>query len=276
MVGLVEGKVVLVTGAATGIGAAAAEVFAEEGAAAITLIDIEANALRTTAKTVEAHGVEVRAVTADVADAGAVDSFVEAAVSQFGRIDCAFNCAGVIGPVAALTSYSDESWLRVLNVNLSGVFYCMRAELRTMLEQRSGSIVNVASGSVLQAPAGLSAYVASKEGVIGLTKVAAGEFGEANIRVNVILPGAIQSNMMTASPEHAAASKRLVEGVPLRRLGVPREAGNLAAWLASDRASFVTGSSFLIDGGEHSVLPSYSLPGGVLPNKPAEPGQGRR
>jgi NAD(P)-dependent dehydrogenase (short-subunit alcohol dehydrogenase family) len=265
MGGLVEGKVVLVTGAATGIGAAAAEVFAEEGAAAITLIDIEANALRTTAKTVAAHGVEIRAVTADVADVGAVESFVEAAVNQFGRLDCAFNCAGVIGPVAALTSYSDESWIRVLNVNLSGVFYCMRAELRTMLEQRSGSIVNVASGSVLQAPAGLSAYVASKEGVIGLTKVAAGEFGEANIRVNVILPGAIQSNMMTASPEHAAASKRLVEGVPLRRLGIPREAGNLAAWLASDRASFVTGSSFLIDGGEHSVLPSYSLPGGVLP-----------
>jgi NAD(P)-dependent dehydrogenase (short-subunit alcohol dehydrogenase family) len=273
MGGLLEGKVALVTGAATGIGAAAAEVFAEEGAAAIALIDIDEEALQATAKSVEAHGVAVDVTVADVSDAQSVDAFVQATVDQFGRLDCAFNCAGIIGPVAAVTTYSDESWAHVLNVNLSGTFYCMRAQLRVMLDQRSGSIVNVASGSVLQAPAGLSAYVASKEGVIGLTKVAAGEFGEANIRVNVILPGAIQSKMMTESPEHAVASRRLVEGVPLGRLGIPREAGNLAAWLASDRASFVTGSSFLIDGGEHSVLPTFSLPGQLRPNAPRSSGE---
>ncbi len=248
MAGLVDGKATLITGAASGIGAAAARIFAREGAR-LVLSDIQAELGAQVAKELEAQGFVAHFIAADVAREEDVQRLVAQSVDLLGTLDCAFNNAGITPPPALLHETSLDDWDRTLAVNLTSVFLCMREELRVMLERGRGAIVNTASGSGLIATPGLSPYCASKHAILGLTKTAAVENARAGIRVNAILPGSTDTPMlhatMSSSPE---AKKMILASTPTGRLGTPEEIGEAAVWLCSDRASYVSGESMLIDG----------------------------
>jgi NAD(P)-dependent dehydrogenase (short-subunit alcohol dehydrogenase family) len=248
MAGLVDGKATLITGAASGIGAAAARIFAREGAR-LVLSDIQAELGAQVAKELEAQGFVAHFIAADVAREEDVQRLVAQSVDLLGTLDCAFNNAGITPPPALLHETSLDDWDRTLAVNLTSVFLCMREELRVMLEHGRGAIVNTASGSGLIATPGLSPYCASKHAILGMTKTAAVENARAGIRVNAILPGSTDTPMlhatMSSSPE---AKKMILASTPTGRLGTPEEIGEAAVWLCSDRASYVSGESMLVDG----------------------------
>jgi NAD(P)-dependent dehydrogenase (short-subunit alcohol dehydrogenase family) len=249
---LLEGKIALVTGAASGIGRATSLIFADEGAK-LVLADIDAGGGAEIASAVGERGAEALYVHCDVADPEQVDSLVAAAVEQFGRLDCAFNNAGIGGDSALLADYDLESWDRVLAINLTGVFLCMRSELRQMVAQGAGAIVNTASVAGVMGYPNIAAYNAAKHGVIGLTRTAAIEYADHGIRVNAVCPGWIETPMvMDQGPAPASdpqVYKAIADMSAMHRLGSPDEIGRAVAWLCSDAASYVTGHPMVVDGG---------------------------
>jgi NAD(P)-dependent dehydrogenase (short-subunit alcohol dehydrogenase family) len=249
MAALLDGRVALITGAGSGIGRATALVFAREGAR-LALSDIAAEGGEETLRMVREAGAEAIFVRTDVSKLAEVEALAAKVVATWGRMDCAFNNAGVDGKMAKLAECTEETWNRTLAVNLSGVFFCMKAEIPQMLRQGGGAIVNTASVAGLTGSPGLPAYVASKHGVVGLTRAAALEYGREKIRVNCVCPGPIRTPMLgrllTGRPE---MEHRFASAEPLKRLGEPSEIAEAVAWLCSESASYVTGHAMPVDGG---------------------------
>ena len=252
MSGLLEDRVALITGAASGIGRATSVLFAEEGAT-LVLADVDDDGAAETARLVREHCAEPLHVRCDVSDATAVEALVALAVERFGRLDCAFNNAGIGGASAPLAEYDVEDWNRVLAVNLTGVFLCMRCELRQMARQGSGAIVNTASVVGLMGYGHLAAYAAAKHGVVGLTRTAAIEYAGRGIRVNAVCPGWTETPMVMQDGPRPASDPgvyRAIAGMaPMKRLASAAEIAQAVAWLCSDAASFITGHPLVVDGG---------------------------
>jgi len=246
---LFEKKVVLITGAASGIGAAAARVFAEAGAA-VVLADIQSEAGEVLAKSLKAEGKKAYFIKTDVRIESDIQEMVNATIQKFGRLDCAFNDAGIEGDVASLTECTNENWDRILMINLKSVWWSMKYEIPEMIKVGGGSIVNCASIAGVVGFAGIPAYVASKHAVVGLTKNAAIDYASQMIRVNSICPGVIQTPMIDRfTGGKADALSGLKQGSPMGRLGTPNEIAEAALWLCSDQSSFVTGHALVADGG---------------------------
>lgn len=245
--GLLEDKVAIVTGAASGIGRASALVFAREGAA-LMIADIDERGGRETLEML--GGAIAHFVRADVSSNRECVALVDETTRRFGRLDCAFNNAGIEGQIAPTLDCTDDNWVRTIATNLTGTWFSLRAELRQMLRQGHGAIVNMASVAGLVGFAGLPAYVASKHGVVGLTKTAALEYAENNIRINAVCPGEIRTPMIDRVIQgRRDEEEAFIALEPIGRMGEPREVGEAAAWLCSDRASFVTGHAMAVDGG---------------------------
>src|SRR3989449_5872291 len=244
-----ENKVALVTGAASGMGLAAAQAFAAEGAA-VALADVNVAAARAAAEQLVAAGHKAIAIRCDVADEAQVKAMVEQTVSTFGRLDAAFNNAGVQSPITETAEASGEEFDRVHAINLRGVWSCMKYELLQMREQGSGAIVNCSSLGGLVGIAGRGAYHASKHGVLGLTKSAALEYASRGIRINAVCPGIIETPMVAGMlASEADAMQELMTDVPIGRLGRPEEIAAAVLWLCSPGASFVIGHALVVDGG---------------------------
>ena len=244
-----EGRVAVVTGAASGIGRATAEAFAALGARVVAS-DIDAEAGDAVVSALRDGGADVRFVAADVAQEGAVGTVVRDAVETWGRIDCAANCAGVGGGHASTHEYPVEDWDRIVSVNLRGTWLAMRAELEAMLAGAGGTIVNVASTLALRGSPFASPYSASKHGVLGLTRTAAIEYAQQGIRVNAVCPGAIDTPMMDETFARFPGFRDALTGfVPMGRMGGAPEVAGAIAWLCSDAASFVTGEALNVEGG---------------------------
>jgi NAD(P)-dependent dehydrogenase (short-subunit alcohol dehydrogenase family) len=249
MGGLVEGKVALVTGAGSGIGRASALAFAREGARLI-VSDLDGAAAESTAEEVRRAGGAAHARRTDVTDDAQVRALVETALAAFGRLDCAHNNAGGPGRMAPMHQLELAEWDAVVAANLTSVFLCMRYQIPAMIERGGGAIVNTASGSGIVATPGLSSYCAAKHGVLGLTKTAAIENARTGVRINAVCPGSTDTpalrRVMATRPEVESA---ILASQPGGRLGRPEEIAEAVVWLCSDRASFVTGESLLVDGG---------------------------
>ena len=237
-----SGCAALITGAAAGIGRASALAFASAGAS-VALVDINSDGLEDTAAAARALGPRAVALQADVTDLQAVTEAVGRAVGVFGRLDAALNNAGVPGPYVPLDEYEEADFIRILQVDLAGVWRCMRAEIRYMRAQRSGAIVNMSSMLGSAAMPDNGAYIAAKHGVHGLTRAAALELGGTGIRVNAIAPGVTRTGMTSA------VSDELLRTVPLGRIAEPAEIAAAAVWLCSPEASYITGSVLVADGG---------------------------
>jgi NAD(P)-dependent dehydrogenase (short-subunit alcohol dehydrogenase family) len=239
-------KVALVTGASSGIGRAAAEAFVRRGYATV-LVDCDVAMGQRVLAELQPQG-EVMFLACDVADDSAVADTIDKAVAAYGRLDAAFNAAGVDGEQKPTAECSTKNWDRIMSVNLKGLWFCMKYEIRQMLKQGGGAIVNCASSAGLVGVANLSAYVASKHGVVGLTKSAALDYVRSNIRVNAVCPGMIDTPMWrrSISPEVTA---KLLENDPIGRLGQPSEIAEAVIWLCDPAASFVTGQALAVDGG---------------------------
>jgi len=239
----------IVTGGSTGIGRAAAVRYAEEGAN-VVVADVNAEDAERTVELVEEAGADATFVETDVSEPDDVEAMVESAVDTYGGLDYAFNNAGIEGDEAPAGEHPLENFERVIDVNLKGVYLGMRYEIPAMLEDGGGAIVNTSSIAGLVGFPGLSPYVASKHGVIGLTKTAAAEYGGEDVRINAISPGVIETPMVErtadANPETIEQTKA---ATPMGRLGEPAEIGDAAVWLCSDDATFVTGETLVIDGG---------------------------
>jgi len=247
MAGLVDGKVALVTGAGNGIGAASARLFAREGAA-VLVVDIDGDRAESVAASIRQDSGDAVAHPADVTDEAAVEAMVAAAVERWGRLDCAHNNAGITDMPTTLTELPLDKWQRMIDVNLTSVFLCLKHELRQMTAQGGGVIVNTSSGAGVIGYAPLPHYVAAKHGVLGLTKCAAQEFTRQGIRVNAILPGTTETAMLANSLSTEEGARRTRASVGRGELGRPDEVAQAAVWLCSDRASFVSGESMLVDG----------------------------
>ena len=246
--GILDGKVVLLTGAASGIGKATAQEAAGEGAK-LLLSDVNDDAGQQVADDLGA-GYE----SCDVTDESAVEALVRKPVDEFGRLDAAFNCAGILGTVALTTDTNYDDWRRIMEVDLNGVFLCTKHELRVMSERGSGSILNMASAAGLIGWPGASGYVAAKHGVVGLTKAAAVEFAPQSIRVNAICPAYTKTPMVDDLFENLLGGDQAnVEAAlanhPIGRFANAQEIAAACVWLLSDKASFVTGTAMSVDGG---------------------------
>ena len=249
MAGRLAGKSILITGAASGIGRATALVAAREGAA-LVLADVSSDAGESAAIQIREHGGQAAFARCDVTRQADVDAAVQTAVDLYGRLDGAFNNAGIEGPLAATADYSDDEFERVIQVNLIGVWRCLRAELAAMLKQGRGAIVNTASVAGLVGAKAMPAYDASKHAVVGLTKSCALDYAKKGIRVNAVCPGVIQTPMVDRLAAAAPGMMRALVGVePIGRVGAPEEIGEAVVWLLSDSASFVTGTTLAVDGG---------------------------
>ena len=245
---MLNNKVVLVTGAASGIGRAIALVAAREGARLI-LSDIDAHAGQETVKQVRALGAEALFADSDVGKAEDAQALVDQAMAHYGQLDVACNNAGIGGATGLLADYPLDAWAQVININLSGVFFGMKAQIPAMLKGGGGAIVNTASILGMVGMATAPAYTAAKHGVIGLTQAAAIAYSGQGLRINAIGPGFIHTPMVSALEEDANTKAALVAAHPIGRLGLPEEVAELVVWLASSRASFVTGGYYPVDGG---------------------------
>jgi NAD(P)-dependent dehydrogenase (short-subunit alcohol dehydrogenase family) len=249
MAGRVEGKVALVTGGASGIGRATALTLAREGAK-LVVADLNEEGGQQTVHMITEQGGEAIFVQTDVTQPIAVEALISKTVETYGRLDCAHNNAGISGGGRALTAeYSEARWHQVIAVNLTGVWLCMKYEIPQMLSQGSGAIVNTASVAGLIGGRGLAAYVASKHGVVGLTKTAALEYAPQGIRVNCVCPGVIHTPMTARGLSDPARRARIIASEPMGRVGTPEEIAEAVVWLCSDAASFVTGHTMTVDGG---------------------------
>lgn len=244
-----KGQVALITGASSGIGLATAQAFAEAGAA-VVLADINEAAVREAAEALSAAGCQALAVRCDVADEAQAAAMVKSAVTAFGRLDMAFNNAGIEGPSGPFTDERGEDFDRVNGVNLRGVWACMKQELIHMRPQGRGAIVNCSSLGGLVGQAGRTAYHGTKHGVIGLTKSAAMEYAPLGIQINAVCPGVIETPMLSTllekSPE---AIGQVIKDQPIGRLGRAEEIAAAVLWLCSPGASFVHGAALPVDGG---------------------------
>ena len=248
MAGRFSGKVAFVTGAASGIGRACAQRLAAEGAA-VVVADIDASGAEKSAAELRDAAADARAVSVDVADPASVEAAIEFTRTAFGGLDFAVNNAGVGAEPEPVGRLSIEGWQRVIGVNLSGVFYCMRFEIPLMLERGGGSIVNISSVMGTVASPTASAYVASKHGVVGLSKAAALEYGAEGIRVNALGPGYMVAPVRGQKARDLDAAAGLRRLHALSRLGEHHEIAAAVAFLLSDEASFITGTLQLVDGG---------------------------
>lgn len=252
MVGMLEGKTALITGGARGIGRQAALLFAAEGARVVAS-DVNANGAAETVAMINEAGGQALSVACDVTHAAAVNALIQSVVDAYGRLDCAFNNAGVapfqVGAGGMRTAdWPEEAVDKMIEINLKSVWLCMRAELKQFEAQGGGgAIINTASIAGLVGLPTSCFYVAAKHGVIGLTKTAAIEYAPDNIRVNSVCPGYIETDMTKESM--ARRGDQILARVPAKRMGVPKEIAEMVCWLASDRASFVTGANYNVDGG---------------------------
>lgn len=242
-----EGKVAIVTGGSFGIGRATAIEFAKRGAKVAVVDWIEDKETIDLIKAAEGEAIFIKC---DISKDSEVKAMVEKTVKTFGRIDYAFNNAGIEGVQASIHECTEDNWERTIGVNLKGVWLCMKYEIQQMLKQGKGSIVNTASIAGLVGFMGLPAYVASKHGVIGLTKTAALEYAKLGIRVNAVCPGVIKTPMVDRTTGNdKAVEKQFSDMEPVGRMGQPEEVAEAAIWLCSDAASFVTGDAMAVDGG---------------------------
>jgi NAD(P)-dependent dehydrogenase (short-subunit alcohol dehydrogenase family) len=244
-----KNKVTLVTGASSGIGRAAALVFAREGAK-VLVADVVEESGHETVKLITGAGGEAAFTRCDVSRAADAEALVAAAVKHFGRLDCAYNNAGISGKIARTADETEEGFDRIIAINLRGVWLCMKYEILQMMKQETGgTIVNTASAAGLVGSHGMPAYGASKHGVIGLTKTAALEYARHKIRVNAVCPGVIDTPMVGGMvSSHPRLREILVGTEPIARMGKPSEIAEAVTWLLSDYASFVTGCALPVDG----------------------------
>lgn len=240
------GKVAFVTGAGSGIGRATAVAFAAEGAR-IAILDRTAEALRETEAAVKGAGGEVLAITCDVSAPEQVEAAVARVIERFGRLDVAFNNAGVENEPTPLHEIELQEWERILNINLRGTFVCMKHEIAQMVRQGGGVVVNTSSGAGIRGVPGGSAYTASKHAIIGMTRSAALDYAKQNIRVNAVLPGNIATPMMDRFT--GGDIQKAIDLEPVGRLGKPEEIAEAVLWMCSDLGGFVTGSAIVVDGG---------------------------
>jgi NAD(P)-dependent dehydrogenase (short-subunit alcohol dehydrogenase family) len=249
MPGRVDGKVALVTGGSSGIGRATALTFAREEAKLI-IADMHEEGGQQTVHLITEQGGEVIFVRTDVSQAVEVQAMISQAVATYGRLDCAHNNAGISGGGSALTAeYAEARWHQVIAVSLTGVWLCMKYEIPQMLHQGGGGIVNTASVAGLIGARGLAAYVASKHGVVGLTKTAALEYAPQGIRVHCVCPGVMRTPMTARGLSDPARRARIIASEPMGRVGTPEEVAEAVVWLCSEAASFVTGHTMTVDGG---------------------------
>jgi len=247
--GDLDGRAALVTGGASGLGRATAVALARAGVR-VLVADVNGGMGSETVQLVEEAGGEGLFVETDVTRTEAVEAMVAACVAAFGSLDFAVNNAGTTGAGGQVADYDLEDWRRTMAINLDGVFFCLRAELPVMVGQGGGSIVNVASGAGLVGFAGLPAYVASKHGVVGLTRAAAIEYAPQGVRVNCVCPGSVRTPMLEGFiGGRARVEKMMAAGAPLGRLGRPEEVAEAIVWLLSDAASYVVGHALAVDGG---------------------------
>jgi len=242
-------QVVLITGALTGIGRAAAVAFAQKGAQVVVSGRREKEGQDLAAE-LQGHGAEAIFVRSDVRSEGDVRDLVDRTVARFGRLDAAINCAGTEGKPGPVTEQTAESYAATFDTNVLGTLLSMKHELRAMLAQHSGSIINVSSTYGHTGAAGASVYAASKHAVEGLTKSAALEAAASGVRVNIVSPGPIETGMLNRFTGTAERKASLAATVPLNRVGRPEEVATTITFLASDKASFITGASYFVDGGK--------------------------
>jgi len=243
------GKVALVTGAASGMGLATAQAFAEAGAA-VALADFREDMVKAEVQKLMTAGHKAIGIRCDVSDDEQVEQMVKRTVEEFGRLDAAFNNAGVMAKLAPTADSSREEWDRVIGINLRGVWSSMKYELRQMQRQGSGAIVNNASVGALTGNPGIASYIASKHGVVGLTRTAALEYIQYGIRVNAVNPGLIDTKIArdVVSGDEQAYDE-IAKNVPIRRAGRPEEIASTVLWLCSPGASYVVGHALTVDGG---------------------------
>jgi NAD(P)-dependent dehydrogenase (short-subunit alcohol dehydrogenase family) len=247
---LVANKVVLITGSGSGIGRAGALIFAREGAAHIYVVDRDAVGGRETVEQVQAAGGSASFVQADVTDEAGVAALIARAVAEHGRLDCAWNNAGITDQSRPFHELDLEAWNRMVAINLTAVFLCMKHEVAQMLAQGGGAIVNTSSGAGLVAAPGLPHYTAAKHGVLGLTKSAAQEYNGQGIRVNAVCPGMVDTPMLQGWIKSLGGlPKQLMASLPGGKLGQPEQVAHAAVWLCSDAADWVSGLSMVVDGG---------------------------
>jgi NAD(P)-dependent dehydrogenase (short-subunit alcohol dehydrogenase family) len=248
--GQFAGKAAFITGAGSGIGRATALAFAAQGAN-VAASDTSEKNLHETVRLIEEHGGQALPVLCDVARSDEVAAAVAATVQQFGRLDIAFNNAGVEQPTAPLHEISEDEWGRIIEINLRGVFYGMKHEIPAMLATGGGAIVNTSSGAGVIGIAGQAAYAASKHGVIGLTKAAALDYAAAGVRVNAVCPGIIETPMMDRfSGGTEEGRQRVIGQEPVGRMGRPEEIASAVLWLCSDLGAFTVGHALVVDGGQ--------------------------
>ena len=248
-----ENKVCVVTGAGSGIGLATALAFAREGAR-VLVADVNVSGGEATVNQIVAGGGTALFMSVNIADQQQVEGMVARAVAEWGRLDCAVNCAGVTGGISAPThEYPNAAWAQNVAVNFNGTWFCMKAQLAQMLQQGGGTIVNIASAAALKGHPNNIGYCATKHAIVGMTKTAALEYATKNIRVNALCPSAIETPMIMDGRlnlrNNPALKEKFTNDQAMKRMGRPDEVADVALWLCSDQSSFITGHAMAVDGG---------------------------